>query len=212
MPHDNLLPPRGLLFEETMARLGKFFDAKNHRPSEEQWAAIADLAGTSKAWRKGTWSLGSIYPRWTPVSASRQPLPTSSRPLSTSDVRRSWRDCLLFTRRKSRNCSRPATAKGERYAIITSEMKLNAMGAGSANANAAQIVLTTQQRIEWHLKGDRSTMRNNSHYRGKPRQVRIWDEAFLPARTMILTADDIAFLVKPLRLASTPSRIHSQTS
>ena len=66
-------------------------------------------------------------------------------------------------------------------------------------AEQAQVLITTQQRIE-HATG-RSSFEAVSglYYRGSARQVRVWDEAWLPGVPVTLTGDDILLLVKPMR-------------
>lgn len=63
----------------------------------------------------------------------------------------------------------------------------------------ARVLITTQQMIEKRCDGRRFHEASAFHYKGQPRQVRIWDEAFLPGQEVSLSTDDLASLLGPLR-------------
>lgn len=76
-----------------------------------------------------------------------------------------------------------------RFAIFTGKrnVELNAMGGA---LNEAQVLLTTQSKFLWwsqHL----SYRAKDFYYRGKPRQLRLWDETALPIDTMTLTPEHL---------------------
>jgi hypothetical protein len=70
---------------------------------------------------------------------------------------------------------------------------------GKADLDKAQVLVTTQQRIEKQLNTGSFADAAGFFYRGRPRAVRIWDESYLPGQTITLNRDDVAFLFKPLR-------------
>lgn len=81
------------------------------------------------------------------------------------------------------------------YAVITSDAKLNAMG--SPNWDVARVLFTThaQLRVRSDKGQARFTEMRDFFYNGKPRAVRIYDEACLPFLSLTLDGDQIFALV-----------------
>lgn len=79
-------------------------------------------------------------------------------------------------------------AYGDRREFLEALAKM-----GNAVPEKARVVFATQQRLETYAtpkeKGDRPTFAGmkDFHYKGKPRQVRIWDESILPSIGLTLT-------------------------
>ena len=76
--------------------------------------------------------------------------------------------------------------KPDEFAVWTHRDELNALG--NPVREEARVLFTTQKRLEGYSKGGThfAAMKELRH-KGKPRQVRVWDEAILPA--LELTAD-----------------------
>jgi hypothetical protein len=85
----------------------------------------------------------------------------------------------------------------EMLAVCTSSPELNALG--GAEINGAQVLFTTQQMLASRLQGTSFTKYTDFFYQGKPRQVRIWDEAWLPGETYMLSRDDISAMLTHVR-------------
>jgi hypothetical protein len=83
----------------------------------------------------------------------------------------------------------------DKLAILTSDETTNAKG--GATPNQAQLLITTQQRIERSTDGKSFDAASAFHYRGRPRPIRVWDEAWLPGITVTLNAYDLLLLIKP---------------
>jgi hypothetical protein len=85
------------------------------------------------------------------------------------------------------------------YAILVSPNYQDKVPLGNRNPDAAQVLFTTQQMLEAYLKGS-STFEAIREFRfnGKPRQVRIWDEAILPSNSLTVGQWDITNLYKGL--------------
>lgn len=91
--------------------------------------------------------------------------------------------------------------KKEEFAILTSDVELNMHG--SSEKSRARVLFTTQQMLEKYSgSGDKFQDMKDYYFKGKPRQVRVWDEAILPAKPLTLSRDDIAALPKALRPSS----------
>jgi len=84
-----------------------------------------------------------------------------------------------------------------RVAVLTSNDEANALS--GADPDQAQILITTQQRIE--RATDRRTFGAAAAflYRGAVRAVRVWDESWLPGVPIAITGDDLGFLPKLIR-------------
>lgn len=85
------------------------------------------------------------------------------------------------------------------YAVYTSDNDCNDLGKGKDDADNARVLFTTQAMIERRCDGRPFGSVQAFHYRGQPREVRIWDEAMLPGQPVTLTSDRIASLYEPLR-------------
>jgi len=73
--------------------------------------------------------------------------------------------------------------------VITSRPEYNRLG--NVTPRNARVLFTTQAMLESKLndsEGRTFGELSDFYYEGKPRQVRVWDEAILPSRTMVLAA------------------------
>lgn len=85
----------------------------------------------------------------------------------------------------------------QHVAVLTSDPTANAIG--GATPEAAQVLITTQQRIE--LATDRRTFAavDTFNFQGARRAVRVWDEAWLPGVIVTIDSDDLFGLIKLAR-------------
>lgn len=84
--------------------------------------------------------------------------------------------------------------------IYTSDAEINALGCGEALGQQAQICITTQQMIDSRIINVLSfNALDIFKFKGRPRALRLWDEAILPWKEFALTVDDIAALPKLFR-------------
>ena len=81
--------------------------------------------------------------------------------------------------------------------VLTSDATANALG--GADANDAQILLTTQNRLG-RLTEDRPFGSVTAfYYQGQPRAVRAWDKSLLPGSPVVIGADDLIGMASRLR-------------
>lgn len=85
------------------------------------------------------------------------------------------------------------------FAAYTADDACNALGRGKGEAAEARVLFTTQAMIDRRCDGRTFASAAEFHFRGRTRQVRIWDEAILPGKAITITKDDIASLYRPLR-------------
>ena len=90
-----------------------------------------------------------------------------------------------------------AELPGEKFAVLTSDQDLNALG--SQRRNSARVLFTTQQMIETRAGRSYLSETDDFHFGGRARLVRVWDETLLPAQPITLRLDDLALLVRLYR-------------
>src|SRR5690606_16657226 len=99
-------------------------------------------------------------------------------------------------RRYVENCG----FRTEDFAVIVSEGKPENDLGRQDDKTKARVLFTTQEGLRTRGKdGTRFGDMDRLFFNGKPRQVRIWDEAIVPSRTLTVSRDDIADMLKPLR-------------
>ncbi|HWM46184.1 MAG TPA: hypothetical protein VNR11_04640 [Xanthobacteraceae bacterium] len=82
------------------------------------------------------------------------------------------------------------------FAVLTADPDLNKLGCG--DPSSARILFTTHRMVEQRCRGGSFQCVSAFHYRGRPRAVRIWDEAILPGQTLTVERYALALLLKPL--------------
>ena len=85
----------------------------------------------------------------------------------------------------------------EHLAVLTSDAEVNALS--GAAPGSAQVLVTTQQRIEMACDGRSFEDVGAFHYQGRPRAILLWDESWLPGTAVTLDRDNLLALVKPMR-------------
>src|SRR5690606_31994732 len=88
------------------------------------------------------------------------------------------------------------------FGVLTADPELNSLGCGEPSS--ARVLFTTHSMVERLCWGRSFTEVSALHYRGRVRQVRIWDEAILPGQALTISRDSLGFLFAPLR-ASHPA-------
>lgn len=83
------------------------------------------------------------------------------------------------------------------YAVLTTDDTLNAKG--NQNHGQARVLFTTQQMIASRTQRSTFAEASEFHYRGRPRTLRIWDEAFVPALHVTISPDAMRELFGRLR-------------
>src|SRR5690606_4528329 len=84
----------------------------------------------------------------------------------------------------------------DKLCILTNQRNLTLNSLGSTSANEAQILITTQQRLETRLQGRLFEQDKSFFYQDRARQVRIWDETFLPGQPITLNVRELGLLFK----------------
>ena len=91
----------------------------------------------------------------------------------------------------------------ELVCIKTSDEAVNALS--DTPRQDARVLITTHEQVRRLSKRHYNFADiDKFHYRGQPRQVRIWDEAYAPRSVILVTSDDISALVSALRSSCPP--------
>jgi hypothetical protein len=187
-----------LLSTLTLRNLSRYFASKGHKPSPAMWNALADLTITLEAMADGVAAPKFFLSSLDPGVGKTQ---TITHFVDALLSQRSYDDVgiLICVARLSEveNLIHEMGIPNDNLAVLTSDATLNALG--KAPAGQAQVLITTQQRIEKRVSDGSFNAADEFFYLGAPRSVRIWDESYLPGQTVTLNRDDVAFLFKPLR-------------
>lgn len=172
------------LATQTLAHLKVYFDERDHRPSEAQWQALGDLAGALEAMANGTAEPKFFLSSLDPGVGKSQTLIHFVDALLASPLHEHVGVLLCVSRLSEvKRMANEAGVPKEMLCVATSNAEINALGGiAEAGANTARVVITTQQRIEKRLSEHDGSFAASSlfPFNGMPRQVRVWDEAFLP--------------------------------
>jgi hypothetical protein len=186
------------LADVTVAALRAYFAERRHAPSEAMWSALRAVAHTLEAMADGGCPplihLSSLDPgvgKTTTVICFLRALLASS---AHADVA-----ALVCVRRKDQIDAIVQEAGLDRadFAVLTADPTLNALGCGTVEQ--ARVLFTTHSMVESRCAGKRFARVADFHYQGRPRAVRIWDEAILPGKPLTISRDDLASLLRPLR-------------
>ena len=195
--------PRGALSTRTMTTLRAYFDERGHDPSPDHWEALADVACTLEAMATGTASPSVYLSAIDPGVGKTQTLVHFSRALVASPAHAHVGVVICVGRlSEAQAIAQALDIPASKLAVLTpSDKELSATT--DTLPNDAQILVTTQQKIERATDGRSFGNTATFYYRGLPRQVRAWDEAFLWGAAVTLNRDDLLFLPKLIRLYST---------
>jgi hypothetical protein len=199
--NDQLTPARsrlGDLTTRTMRDLRTFFDQNNHHPSPEHWTALEDIARTMEAMADGKCPPQVFLSAIDPGVGKSQTVIHFARSLVSSAAHRKVGMIVCVARIAEAVSLADALADVRAgVAVLTADEKANAKS--GATPEQAQVLITTQQRVDKATERGSFGAVSAFQYRGSPRHVRVWDEAWLPGVAVTLTGDDIQLLVKPIR-------------
>ena len=194
------MPPSALA-TAARASLGAFFASSHHNPSPEHWAALGDVLGTLDAMAAGTAApqvfVGALDPG---VGKSSAVLAFARALMASRDHRDVGMVVCVGRIAEAEAMAKDLQAPGASFAVLTSQEAANALS--TADPADAQVLITTQQRIEAATAERGFAAVEAFHYRGVVRQVRVWDEAWLPGEAVTVTGDDLLGVVKPIRARS----------
>lgn len=190
------------LAETALSSLRAFFDQADHNPSADHWEALGDVARTLETMADGTCPPKILLSSIDPGGGKTQTVVHFAQALVASP-RHQDAGMIVCVGRIAEAEALAAQLQSIRshFAVLVQEGH-SANALGGAVPEAAQILITTQQRIERATNGRPFEEVTPLHFKGRPRQVRAWDEAFLPGVAIALNYNDLGFLFVPLQRLS----------
>ena len=185
---------------ETIAKVREFFNTKtHHRPSEKMYQALEDIALILEKMVSGEVDSKIYLSSLAPGIGKTQTICFFLNLLLKDERYRDQGILIgLSTYDEIESYIERMGVDKSNMAILTSDKKLNALG--NSNQDEAQVLFTTQQRMDIKLKQyENFSKAHEFYYKGKPRQIRIWDESFLPGKPITTRRDDLLFLIGALR-------------
>jgi hypothetical protein len=204
----------GRLERTALASLRAFFDEQQHRPSGAHWEALWDIARKIQAMADGVADKKIYLSSCDPGVGKSQTAVHVLRALvsvpSYDDVGAIICVGKLIEAESLGNTLRLPEGK---LAVLTSDATVNQTGTTGCHSTiiqerpdiaSAQVLIVTQQRIEKTIGDGSFEGAHGFWYRGRPRQVRIWDEAWLPGAAVVLTQYELTAPISALATRSRP--------
>jgi hypothetical protein len=195
------------LSAETLRLLRASFAAVNHSPSELMWRGIEDLADHLQRMADGEcepcFYLSSLDPG---VGKTQTIIHFLRALLASPQHERVGVIIFLFTKQQIEEVVSQAKLNSTDYAVLMTaegDREERLIEAGASDLNTARVLFTTQQRLQLLCKDKPFSEVEAYHFRRRPRQVRIWDEALSPAAEVIVRAYDISDLLSTMSGVST---------
>ena len=195
---------QGDLADKTLSALQDTFAQFGHHPSQAMWAGIKALVETLEGMANGTLRLLAYLSSLDPGVGKTEAVVHFIRELCASPWHRHV-GVLICVAQLSEigRLARNIGLKTHEYAVYTSDEETNALG--TKDIDSARVLFVTQQMVDSRLSdGKKFKDLSLFSYKGNPRQVRIWDEAMLPAEELTLTVDALFRLPSILRKLSSP--------
>ncbi|CAA2141966.1 hypothetical protein [Hyphomicrobium sp. ghe19] len=179
------------------------FEAVGHKPSAAQWEALEDLVRCLDSMAMGTAKqtvyLSSLDPGLGKTTALKcylhQLLAQHLPPYSEVG-------CLicLNTLDEVERLIDDVGIPEDMLGIWTSRSDLNVRG--RADLQNAQVLITTHSRVLKETRRSEFWLTESLYFKGQPRQLRVWDEEFLPGTPISLSVNDVMATLKRVQSAS----------
>ncbi len=173
--------PAAMLTARTVQKVREYFETETtHRPSKQMYAALSDIAGTLAEMALGEAKrkvyLSSLDPGTGKTTVLAHFVDTLLADNSLEHV--GVLVCVARLDEIKTLVHRMGLPAGW-FACYTSDATVNALG-GDTEPGKARALFTTQQMVERRLNGKSFAACEAFQYQGRSRNVRIWDESWLP--------------------------------
>lgn len=188
---------KGFLVQKALSTLRPFFVSKHHSPSPEMWDSLIDLLQSLEDMAHGVAPSKLMLSSLDPGVGKTQTIGHFLKALLSCPEEYGHVGVLILVARleEIRKIVSECVIPENILHVATSDDSINDLG--KAEGNSAQVFITTQQRLEKVLSGGDFSSTSCFFYRDKPRAVRVWDETFLPGKTVTLCVNDIGRLFTP---------------
>ena len=184
---------------KTMDMVRKFFNKEtSHRPSEEMYQALEDIALTLEEMVIGE-AENKIYLSSLAPGIGKTQTICFFLNLLLKEEQYEDKGILigLSSYDEIESYLKRIDVDTNKIGILTTDRALNLKR--SKDTNEAQILFTTQQMMDSRLKDKTFGEGDEFYYKCKPRQIRIWDESFMPGEPIVVSRDKLMFLPGVLR-------------
>lgn len=189
------------LADAAFASLQEFNAAHGHRPGAEHSEALRAIIDTQSAMAEGRAANKVYLSALDPGVGKSQATAHFARTLVHSPDHGDVGMLIMVGRiEEAAGIARTLQDVRENLAVLTSDDKTNALGGiGQEAVSTAQVLITTHQRAERLIRERRAFRTIEAfHYRGQPRAVRVWDEAYLPGAPISQDRAALLGLIRPL--------------
>src|SRR5579863_482873 len=179
---------------ETVRLLRAGFDKDGHHPSDRMWQGLTDLANCLEQMADRVCEPSFYVSSLDPGVGKTQTVVQFLKALLASPQHEHVGVVIFFyTKQQIREVVERASLRRNDFAVLMSseednEQEQELIDSGNPRPTAARVLFTTQQRLQLVSKSRSFADIEVYHFRGHPRQVRIWDEALLPATEVIVRA------------------------
>jgi len=182
-----------------LADLRVTFDGMGHTPSPQMWEALAAAVSTMEAMANGTAKAAIYLSTLEPGVGKTQAMLAFLRAWLSSPDHDGTSALICIARLDEiEKLANEGGLPSSSYAAFTAQSndeqhkRINALGCG--DPSRARILFTTHAMLERQCKGRPFANVTAFHYHGRPRDVRVYDEAILPGRTLTVSRGSIMAL------------------
>lgn len=188
----------GPLAKQTILDLYSFFqEYTRHRPSKAMWEALVDLASTLECMVNGECESSFYLSSLDPGVGKTQTISRFIRVLLASSDHQNVGVVICVSRLSEiESLVADMGLNKDDFGVFTSDKDMNRLGCGSPAQG--RVLFTTQQMVEQRCLGKRFDQAEEFLFKGKVRQVRIWDETILPGQPVTINRLDLPLLMRPL--------------
>lgn len=192
--------PSGPLAQAALANLRTTFATMNHAPSDKMWEALTAALDTMERMANGTAKSVVYASTIDPGGGKTQAMLAFLKALLASPDHDGVAAMVCIERLDEiKKLADEGGLPSDSFAAFTADKNVEVNALGCANPAHARILFTTHAMLERRCDGMPFASVAEFHYRGRPRDVRIYDEAILPGRTLTVSSDSIASLLAPMR-------------
>lgn len=189
------------LAKAAIANVEDLFKQWGHSPSGGHWDGLRDIAKVYQSMAAGVCA-PKFYLSSLPCGMGKTTVATECTKALLSGDRYGDEGVIYFLSRLE-EINSLVSAMGlsnKDFSVLVSEGRRGDVeNLGSGDASNTRVLFTTQQQLEARLKGGKSFAEISAfHYRGRPRSVRVWDEAIVPSKILTLERDDINSMLREL--------------
>jgi hypothetical protein len=191
----------GALTEATMASLKVKFERYGHHPSEQHWQGLREIAKAIEHMASGSLDASYYISSLPPGMGKTTTLIEATKNL-LAGKEYADKSVVIFLSRLEEisKLVREMGLSDPDFSVLTSSDEHNALG--NQNKKQARVMFTTQQMLESRCRSGKSfAAMADFHYEpndfepvGRPREVRVWDEAIVPSMSITLERNKIGKL------------------